>query len=191
MRAELVAIHTALPTFAEHEWIGIFTDCLSNLHAIQHHHNHPGIRNTRDYHHRMLLLDNNSDILETRRWAGYRTTLHKIMAHTNIRGNDLADAASKMAVRSFDTIPPNKKTRVDIGGIAPRPQYWVLYTATPPLLDVAPATLTKPALNPRAWWTIPERERLQMHVFTRPSQQLRLKVRQALLRSLHHALLAL
>jgi hypothetical protein len=31
MRAEVVAIHTALTTFASHEWIGIFTDYLSSL----------------------------------------------------------------------------------------------------------------------------------------------------------------
>jgi hypothetical protein len=37
MRAELVAIHTALSAFAEHEWIGIFTDSLSSLQAIRHH----------------------------------------------------------------------------------------------------------------------------------------------------------
>ena len=28
MRAELVDIHTAITTFASHEWIGIFTDSL-------------------------------------------------------------------------------------------------------------------------------------------------------------------
>ena len=28
MREEMVAIHTALTTFASHEWIGIFTDSL-------------------------------------------------------------------------------------------------------------------------------------------------------------------
>ncbi len=31
LRAELVAIHTALTTFATNDWIGIFTDSLSNL----------------------------------------------------------------------------------------------------------------------------------------------------------------
>ena len=36
-------------------------------------------------------------------------------------------------------------------------------------------------------WTILEAERLQMHTFMRPSSQLRLKVRDALLRSLHHS----
>ena len=34
MRAELVAIHTALTTFENHEWIGIFTDSLTDLQAI-------------------------------------------------------------------------------------------------------------------------------------------------------------
>ena len=35
-------------------------------------------------------------------------------------------------------------------------------------------------------WIIPEAERLHMHAFTCPSHQLRLKVRHALLRTLHH-----
>ena len=61
-----------------------------------------------------------------------------------------------------------------------------MYTATPPTLGVAPTTLTIPASNPRAWWSIPVTERLRMHAFTRPSHQLRNKVRQALLRSLHY-----
>ncbi len=62
-----------------------------------------------------------------------------------------------------------------------------MYTTTPPPLSVATDTLTKPASNPRAGWTISKAERLQMHAFTRPSQQLRNKVRHALLRSLHYS----
>ena len=31
MRAELVAIYTALAKFVSHEWIGVFTDSLTNL----------------------------------------------------------------------------------------------------------------------------------------------------------------
>ena len=42
MRAELVAIPTALSTFSTHEWIGIFTDFLSSLQAIRHHHTNHG-----------------------------------------------------------------------------------------------------------------------------------------------------
>ena len=88
--------------------------------------------------------------LETRQSAGRRTTLHKIRAHPNIQGNDLADAAAKLTVRSFDTLPPNQTLRVDIGEIAPRPQYWIMYTATPLPLNVAPDTLTRPASTIRA-----------------------------------------
>ena len=186
MRGELVAIHTALTTFEEHAWIGIFTDSKSALQAIRHHHAHPGIRSAGNYHHHMTLLESIVDLLETRKREGRSTTLHKIKAHTNIRGNDLADAAAKLAVRSFDTLPSHQTLRVDIGEIAPRPEYWIMYTAKPPMLGVAPTTLTIPASNPRAWWSIPEAERLRMHAFTRPSHQLRNKVRQALLRSLHY-----
>jgi hypothetical protein len=42
MRAEIVAIYTALTTLSTHEWIGIFTDFLSSLQAIRHHHTNPG-----------------------------------------------------------------------------------------------------------------------------------------------------
>ncbi len=49
MRAELVAIHTALITFEDHEWIGIFTDSLSGLQAIWHRHAHTCVRSARDY----------------------------------------------------------------------------------------------------------------------------------------------
>ena len=78
---------------------------------------------SRDYHPHAILLESIVDLLETRKMAGRRTTLHKTWARTNIRGNDLADAAAKLAVRSFDTLPPNQTLRVDIGEIAPRPQY--------------------------------------------------------------------
>ncbi len=54
MRAELVAIHTALISFADHEWIGLFTDSLSGLQAIRHRHDHTGVRSARDYHHHRL-----------------------------------------------------------------------------------------------------------------------------------------
>ena len=67
----------------------------------------------------MILLENIVDLLEIRKLAGRRTTLHKIRTHTNIWGNDLADAAAKLAVRSFDTVPPNQTLRVDVGEIAP------------------------------------------------------------------------
>ena len=71
----------------------------------------------------MTLLESIIDLLKKRRRTGRNTTLHKIRAHTNIRGNDLADAAAKLAVRNFDTLPSNHTLRVDVGEIAPRPQY--------------------------------------------------------------------
>jgi hypothetical protein len=46
----------------------------------------------------MLLLSGITDLLEDRRRKGSRTTLHKIRAHTKIQGNNLVDAAAKMAV---------------------------------------------------------------------------------------------
>jgi len=186
MRAELVAIHTALTMFAKHDWLGIFTDSLSSLQAIRHHNTNPGIRNSLHCHHHMLLLESITDLLETMRLVGFHTTLHKLRAHTNIRETDLADAAAKSAVRNSGTLPPGQTPRVDIGEIAYRPSRWVMYTATPLRPDPVLSASANRATLSRPWWTIPEADRMQMHAFMRPSQQLRLKVREALLRSLYH-----
>ena len=43
MQAELLAIYTALDTFATHEWVGIFTDSLSSLQAIRHRYTTKGL----------------------------------------------------------------------------------------------------------------------------------------------------
>jgi len=66
MRAELIAIHTALTRFHDHPWLGIFTDSLSSLHAIRLHYNYPGISTSPHYHHHMLLLKSIYDLLEIR-----------------------------------------------------------------------------------------------------------------------------
>jgi len=131
MRAELVAIYTALDKFSTHEWVGIFTDSLSSIHAIRQSYAHQGLTNTMNYHHHMLLLSGITDLLEERRKRGLRTTLHKTRAYTNIRGNDLADAAAKMAVTHYDSLPESQKLRVDIGEVPPRPTHWVMYTVRP------------------------------------------------------------
>ena len=132
VRAELVAIHTALATFAALEWIGVFTYSLSSLHDIDHHNTNPGIGGAKHYHHHMLLLESITELLDTRASLGFRTSLHKIRGRTRIRGNDLADAAAKLAVQSFYTLPPAQTIRVDVGEIAPRPKHWVMYTTNPP-----------------------------------------------------------
>ena len=121
MRAELVAIHTALTTFSTHEWIGIFTDSLSSLQSIRHHNTNPGTTSAKLYHHHRVLLDSITDLLETRRGSGLSSTLHKIRAHINIRGNDLANAAAKRAVTQYDTLSPAHTRRVETGEIASRP----------------------------------------------------------------------
>ena len=138
MRLELVAIRTALTIFALLEWIGVFTDSLSILQAIEHHNTNPGIGGAKHYHHHMVLLESTTKLLDTKTSLGFRTTLHKIRRHTHIRGNDLADDAAKLAVRSFHTLPPAQTTRVEAGEIAPRPKHWVMYTAKPPILTVTP-----------------------------------------------------
>jgi ribonuclease HI len=121
MRAELVAIYTALDKVAIHEWVGIFTDSLSSLQAIRHRYTNPGDHGSQHYHHHMLLLIGITDLLEERRRRGFSTTLQKIRAHTNIRGNDLADATAKMAVTQYESLPESQKLRVTVGEAAPRP----------------------------------------------------------------------
>jgi hypothetical protein len=62
MRAELVAIYTALDKFATHEWVGIFKDSLSSLQAIQHHYTNTGAHGPQNYHHHMLLSTGITDL---------------------------------------------------------------------------------------------------------------------------------
>ena len=94
-----LVIHTALDKFDTHEWLGIFTNSLSSLKAIQHCYTNPRTRGPQHYyHHHLLLLSRITDLLEEKRRQGYRTTLPKTRAHTNTQGNNLVDAAAKMAV---------------------------------------------------------------------------------------------
>jgi hypothetical protein len=69
-RAEPVTIHTALTTFTSHDWLGIFTDHVSNLYAIRHHNTIFDTHSSLHYHHYMLLLGSITDLLETTRSAG-------------------------------------------------------------------------------------------------------------------------
>ncbi len=101
-------------------------DSLSSLHAIRHRCTHQGPSSPHNYHNHMLLLSGITDILEERRMRGFRTILHKIRAHTNIRGNDLANAAVKMAVTQYDSLPESHKFKVVVGEIPPRPPHWVM-----------------------------------------------------------------
>ena len=61
-----------------------------------------------------------------------------------------------------------------------------MYTANPPTPTPALAARSIQATLRAPWWTIPEADRLKMHAFTRPSHQLRQKVRAATLRSMRH-----
>ena len=62
------------------------------------------------YHHHMLLLEIIADLLEAMKLAGFHIVLDKIRSHTNIRENYLVDAAAKLAVRNFDSVPPAQTT---------------------------------------------------------------------------------
>jgi ribonuclease HI len=151
MRAEMVAIHTALTTSVTHDWIEIFTDYLSSLQAIRHYHTIPGTTNVKHYHHHRLVMGSNTNVLETIRLTGLRTTLHKVKAHTNIQGNELADAAANLAVTHYETLPPPQTRRVEIEEIAPRLVHRVMYSVKPPLPLLALSTGTNCATFRRPW----------------------------------------
>ena len=77
---------------------------------------------------------------------GLPPRLQKIRGHTNIKGNDLADEATKRVVTAFGDIPQHQKLPVTIGKHAERPDFWVMYTykpLTPPVyLATGPHTVT-------------------------------------------------
>ena len=183
MRAELVAIYVALDKYKDDKWLGIFTDSQTSLHAIQNQLQRPSHS---AYHHHKPLLTAIVTLIRYRDGLNLPTHLRKIRGHTNIRGNDLADTAAKLVVTSFAEIPTHKKIIVTIGKQAEIPPYWVMYTNNPiiPSLPLSTGPLSSTLRQP--WWTIPETDRLCMHAFTKISNQLRLKVRNATLRSLHH-----
>ena len=80
----------------------------------------------------MILLSRTTDLQEERRRPRFRTILHKIRAHTNIRGNGLPDAAAKMSVTQYNSLPESHKLKIDVGEVGPCPPHWVMYTVKPP-----------------------------------------------------------
>ncbi len=92
MRAELAAIHVALTVHKHDPWLGIFTDSKTSLHAIQNELQRPSHTT---YHQHKPLIAAIVDSLLYRAELGLITILHKIKGHTNIKGNDLADADAK------------------------------------------------------------------------------------------------
>jgi hypothetical protein len=120
MRAELVAIYG--PRLICHKLMGgdlygfsiQFAGHSTPLHS-------PRAEQPQHYHHHLLLLRGITDLLEERRRRGLRTILHKIRSHTNIRGNDLADAAAKMVVTEYDSLPESRKLKVDVREVPQHP----------------------------------------------------------------------
>jgi hypothetical protein len=95
MKTELAAIYVAQDKYKQDTWLGIFTDSKTSLHAIQNELQRPS--HTK-YHHHKPLLAAIVDFLLYRAKLGLPTILHKIRGYTDIRGNDLADAAAKRVV---------------------------------------------------------------------------------------------
>jgi hypothetical protein len=183
MRAELVAIHVALDKYKNDKWIGSFTDSQASLHANQSQLQRPSHTT---YHHHKPHITAIVNTLHYRASLGLPTKLNKIRGHTNIRGNDLADAAAKLVVTSFEDIPEHQKLTITIGKQVERPPFWVMYTKNPTTPPISLATGPHSATLRPPWWTIPEDERRCMHAFTKTSNQIRLKNRNATLRSIHH-----
>jgi hypothetical protein len=151
MRAELVAIHVALDKYKNDNWIGIFTDFQASLHAIQNQLQRPSHTT---YHHHRPLIAAIVNTLNYRASLGLPTTLNKIRGHTNIRGNDLANAATKLMVTSFENIPEHQKLTFTIGKQAERPPFWVMHTNNPTTPPILLATGPHSATLRPPWWTI-------------------------------------
>ncbi len=115
MRAELTAIQVALNKYKDDPWVGIFTDSQTSLHAIQNELHRPSHM---DYHHHKPLITEIVNSLQYRIKLGLPTILRKIRGHTNIKGNDLVDAAAKRVVTTFEDIPAHQKVTVTIGKYA-------------------------------------------------------------------------
>ena len=123
MRAELAAIHVALNKYKDDLWIGIFTDSQTSLHAI---HNELQRPSHTAYHIHKSLIAAIVISLQYRIKLDPPTILHKIRGHTNIRGIDLVDTATKRVVTSFEGISGHKKVTVTIGKHAERSEFWVM-----------------------------------------------------------------
>ena len=91
-----------------------------------------------------------------------------------------------MVVTSFEDIPEHHILTITIGKHAERPPFWVMYTSNPTTPSISLATGPHSAPLRPPWWTIPEDERRCMHAFTNTTSRIRLKVRNATFRSLHH-----
>jgi len=182
MRVELAAIHGAQDKYKNEPWIGIFTYSQTNLAAIQHKLQRPSHA---IYKHYKPFI---ATIVSTLRYMirlGLPIILHKRRGHTPIRGNDLAGIEAKRIVTSFEDIPGHQKLTSIIGKHVERPAFWVMYTSKPPTPSISLATGPHAARLRPPWWTIPENERLCMHVFAKPSNQLCIKIRSATLLFLH------
>ena len=140
------------------------------------------------YHHHKPLLTTIVNLIGYREGLDLPTQLQKNRGHPNIRGNDLADTAAKLVVISFEEIPTVKKITVTIGRQAKtlNPPYWIMYTNIPITLPIRLSTGPRSLTIRQPWWTIAETDMRCMHACTKNSTQLRLKVRNATLRSLHH-----
>ena len=98
-RAELAAIHAALLDATDESQLTIYTDSLCSIRYIARMMNRP---------HTLLeckhvdLLSNIVSALGARALAGHCTAIYKVKAHAGVLGNELADAAAKLAGKKTD-----------------------------------------------------------------------------------------
>jgi len=112
MRAELVTIQVALDKSKNGKWIGIFTDSQTSIHATQSQLQRPSHTTYQQPKPGIAAI---VTALHYRASLGLPTKLYKIRGHTNIRGDDFADTASKLNVASFEDIPEQHKFTATIG----------------------------------------------------------------------------
>ncbi len=86
MRAELAAIFVALDIYKDDQWLGIFTDSQTGLHAIQNDIQRPSHT---EYHHHKPLITAIVTLLQYWMNLNLPIVLRKLRGHSNIRGNDL------------------------------------------------------------------------------------------------------
>ena len=95
--AELMAIHHTLKLITEgelqNEPAHIFTDCLNGLYVIKNQMKHPTLHNN---HPDKTILEEIVTLLTQRTQS---TTIYKVKAHANLKGNEVVDALAKEGTR--------------------------------------------------------------------------------------------
>ena len=123
-RAELIAIHFAIDTFAQAEDLHILTDSMCCILKIQAALTHP----------RLALYDPHAPLvtaitkaLTTRASnAGLLTSIRKVPAHSGVEGNEIADDLANQGADSHSKNVPDVIV-CSLGAVPQRPTFWPTY----------------------------------------------------------------